>query len=63
MLLDQVLVRQVKMQLIVNQVRQSSYKMGPMETSTAWVNVLQARLDDLIANTNSNTSTFGSECE
>ncbi|KAF3024984.1 hypothetical protein E8E14_013914 [Neopestalotiopsis sp. 37M] len=63
MLLDQVLVRQVKMQLIVNQVRQTSYKMGTMETSTAWVGVLQAQLDDLIANTNSNTSTFGSECE
>ncbi|KAK6065033.1 C6 transcription factor [Seiridium cupressi] len=58
---DSVLVRQVKMQLIINQVRYSSWKMNTMEMPTAWVDVLQSQLDELVATDNGNTFTFGSE--
>jgi hypothetical protein len=45
---DKMLVRQVKMQLIVSQVRYSSWKINNMEMPTAWVDMLQAQLDELI---------------
>lgn len=60
---DKILVRQVKMQLIVNQVRYSSWKMSNIEIPTAWVDVLQSRLDELISTMDGTSLAFGSECE
>ncbi len=60
---DKLLVRQVKMQLIVNQIRYSSSKISNMEIPTAWVDILQTQLDEIISGMNGPSSAFGSDCE
>ena len=60
---DKILVKQVKMQLLVNQVRYSSWKMNNMEVPAAWVDMLQSQLDELINAMGGKSFEFGSECE
>ncbi|KAL9115271.1 MAG: hypothetical protein Q9227_001065 [Pyrenula ochraceoflavens] len=58
---DRLLVKQVKMQLIVNQVRYSSWKISNKEIPIAWVNILQLQLDDIISNMSEIQSTPGNK--
>lgn len=60
---DRILVRQVKMQLIVNQVRYSSWKMSNVEIPTPWVDILQSQLDEIVSDMSETSSAWGSECE
>lgn len=54
-------MRQVKMQLIVNQFRYPSWKISNADIPTAWVDVLQLQLDEIISATNGTNSGLGRE--
>ncbi|RFU26476.1 hypothetical protein B7463_g9867, partial [Scytalidium lignicola] len=58
---DKVLVREVKMQLIVNQFRYSSWKINNAEIPMAWVDMLQLQLDEITSAMSRTSSTFGNE--
>ena len=49
------------MQLIVNQFRYSSWKITNADIPTAWVDILQLQLDEIISATNGTSSELGNE--
>jgi hypothetical protein len=60
---DNILVRQVKMQLIINQVRNTFGQTSDMEIPAGWMDILQTQLGELTSAADGNSLAFGNECE
>lgn len=59
---DKILITQVKMQMMVNQVRYSAGSIMNLDCSP-YVDTLQAQLDDIAGIANGNSVAFGSQCK